>query len=106
MAKYLIEGNYVGEGIKGLLAEGGSSRRQAVEGLVGSMGGQLECLYYAFGDTDVFVVVDLPDNTTAAAASLVASASGAVATKVTVLLTAEEIDAATQKAPDYRPPGS
>ena len=33
MPKYLIEANYVGEGVKGLLKDGGSSRRAAVEKL-------------------------------------------------------------------------
>ena len=105
MAKYLIEANYMGEGLKGLLKEGGSSRRAAVEKLVGSLGGTIEAFYYAFGDTDLFVIADLPDNVTAAAASLTASAAGTATVKVTVLLTAEEMDAAAKKSPSYRPPG-
>jgi uncharacterized protein with GYD domain len=105
MPKYLIKGNYVGAGIKGLWAEGGSSRRAAVDALVTSLGGTLESMYYAFGDTDVFVVAELPDNASAAAASLIASASGAVTVDVTVLLTPEELDAVVEMAPQYRPPG-
>ncbi len=62
MAKYLIQANYVGEGIKGLLKEGGSSRRAAVEKLAESLGGTIEAYYYAFGDTDLFVIADMPDN--------------------------------------------
>jgi len=105
MPKYLVEANYVGEGVKGLLKEGGSGRRAAVEKLFGSVGGKIESFYYAFGDTDLFVIADLPDNATAAALSLVVSAAGAATTRVTVLLTPEEIDAATKKTPSYRPPG-
>jgi uncharacterized protein with GYD domain len=105
MGKYLIKGNYVGEGVTGLLGEGGSSRRRAVEALVASLGGSVESMYYAFGETDVFVIVNLPDNASAVAASLVAGASGAVETTVTVLVTPEEVDAAVTMAPDYRPPG-
>lgn len=105
MPKYLVHGSYVGDGVAGLLRDGGTSRRDAVEALVSSLGGSLESLYYAFGDTDVFVVVDLPDNVAAAAASLTAGASGAVAVKVTPLLTAEEIDEATRRSGTYRPPG-
>ena len=105
MAKYLLQGNYVGDGIKGLLKEGGSSRRAAVEKLVESMGGKLEAIYYAFGDTDVFVIVDMPDHISVTAASLAASATGAVSVKTTVLMTPEEVDAAAKIAPDYRPPG-
>ena len=105
MPKYLIQANYVGEGLKGLLKEGGSGRRAAVEKLFGSVGGRVEAFYYAFGDTDVFIIADVPDNATAAALSLTVNASGAATSKVTVLLTPEEIDAAAKKAPTYRPPG-
>lgn len=106
MARYLVHGNYVGEGISGLMKEGGSSRRDAIEKLVASLGGKLESVYYAFGDTDVYAIVELPDNATAAAASLVTNASGAVNVRVTVLLTPEEMDEAAKKAPEYRAPGS
>jgi uncharacterized protein with GYD domain len=105
MPKYLVQANYVGEGIKGLLKEGGSSRRAAVEKLFASLGGKVEAFYYAFGDTDLFVIADAPDNVTAAALSLTVNAAGAATSKVTVLLTPEEIDAASKKSPSYRPPG-
>jgi uncharacterized protein with GYD domain len=105
MPKYLVQANYVGEGLKGLLKEGGSSRRAAVEKLFGSVGGKVEAFYYAFGDTDLFVIADVPDNVTAAALSLIVNAAGTATAKITVLLTAEEIDAATKKTATYRPPG-
>ena len=106
MAKYMIQGNYVGEGVKGLLKEGGSKRRAAVEKLIGSLGGKVESLYYAFGATDIYGVVDMPDNVSAAAVALTVNASGAVAIQTTVLMTPEEMDEATKKTPNYRPPGS
>ena len=105
MSKYLVQANYAGEGLKGLLKEGGSSRRAAVETLFESVGGKVESFYYAFGDTDLFVIADLPDNVTAAALSLIVNASGTATAKITVLLTAEEIDAASQKNATYRPAG-
>ena len=105
MPKYLIQANYVGEGLKGLLKEGGSSRRAAVEKLFGSVGGRIETFYYAFGDTDLFIIADVPDNVSAAALSLTVNAAGAATARITVLLTAEEIDAAAKKTPTYRPPG-
>jgi uncharacterized protein with GYD domain len=105
MPKYLAQVNYIGEGIKGLLKEGGSSRRAAIEKLFGSVGAKVEALYYAFGDIDLFVIIDAPDNITAAALSLTVNAAGAATTKVTVLLTPEDIDAAAKKTPTYRPPG-
>lgn len=105
MPKYLIQANYVGEGIKGLLKDGGTGRRAAVEKLFSSAGGKVEAFYYAFGDTDLFVIADVPDNVTAAALSLIVNAAGTATAKVTVLLTPEEIDAAAKKTPSYRPPG-
>lgn len=106
MAKYLIQANYVGEGVKGLLKEGGSSRRDAINKLVASVGGKVESVYYAFGDTDVFVVAEVPDNVTAAAIALTVGATGAVSIKTTVLMTPEEVDQATKKSPVYRAPGA
>ena len=105
MAKYLIEANYVGEGIKGLLKEGGTSRRAVVEEAAKTVGGTLEAFYYAFGDTDLYAIVDLPDNATTAGLSLSIAASGTVALKTTALLTPEELDDAGKASPSYRPPG-
>lgn len=105
MPKYLIQANYVGEGLRGLLKEGGSSRRAAVEKLFGSVGGKVEAFYYAFGDADLFIIADVPDNVTAAALSLIVNAAGSATARVTVLLTAEEIDAAAKMTAAYRAPG-
>ena len=105
MPKFLIQANYVGDGVKGLLKEGGTGRRAAIEKLVQSVGGKLELFYYAFGDVDAYVIVDLPDNASAAAVALTVNASGLAVTKTTVMMTPEEVDAATKKTPSYRPPG-
>jgi uncharacterized protein with GYD domain len=91
--------------LKGLLKEGGSSRRAAVDKAVKGMGGTLEAFYYAFGYTDVFAIADLPDNVDAAALALQITAAGGAKVKTTVLLTPEEIDQSTKKIADYRPPG-
>ena len=105
MPKYLIEASYIGDGVQGLRQEGGSSRRAAVEKACDSVGGRLELFYFAFGDTDAFVIMDLPDNTTAAGVALLVGSSGKVNVKTTVLLTPEEVDAAVKGGGDYRPPG-
>ena len=105
MPKYLIQANYVGEGAKGLLKEGGTSRRAVVEKAVKSLGGTVEAFYYAFGETDAYTIIEFPDNTSAAALALTIIASGAVTVKTTVLMTPEEVDEATKKTPSYRPPG-
>jgi uncharacterized protein with GYD domain len=105
MPKYLITANYVGDGIKGLLKEGGTSRRAAVDKALQSVGGKVEAFFYAFGDADAFVIVDVPDNTSMAALALTVAASGVVTLKTTVLMTPEEVDKAIKKAPTYRAPG-
>jgi uncharacterized protein with GYD domain len=105
MAKYLWKANYVGEGLKGLLKEGGTSRRAVVEKVVKSMGGKLEAFYYAFGETDLYGIADMPDNVSAAAFTLAIAASGVIKLKTTVLLTPEDLDNAVKKTPSYRPPG-
>jgi len=105
MPKYLLQASYTVEGIKGLRKEGGTSRRAAAEQLVKSLGGTVESFYYAFGDNDVYTVVDMPDHASMSAAALAIGASGAVTGKTIVLLTAEEVDAATKKTLTYRAPG-
>ena len=105
MPKYLFHGSYTEEGLKGLLEEGGSKRREAAEQVVRSVGGTLEAYYFAFGDSDFYVIVDTPDNVSTTAASLIVNASGAVKVKTVVLLTPEEVDQVVKKTVDYRPPG-
>ena len=105
MPKYLFEVSYRTDGVKGLLKEGGSGRRSAVEQLLKSAGGKLEAMYYAFGETDVYLIAELPDNASAAAISLATAISGMVRTNVVPLLSPEEIDAAGKKSIKYRPPG-
>ncbi|MBI2155121.1 MAG: GYD domain-containing protein [Candidatus Rokubacteria bacterium] len=105
MPKYLVQASYTTEGIRGLLKDGGSKRRAAAEQAIKSLGGRLEAFYFAFGDTDAFVIADAPDNISAAAVSLAVGASGAVHAKTTVLLTPEEMDQATKKTVSYSPPG-
>ena len=78
MPKYLFEASYTSEGIKGLLKEGGSSRRAKVEEMIRGLGGKLEAFYYALGEPDAYTIADLPDAATAAAVSLRVNASGAV----------------------------
>ncbi|AVZ76905.1 GYD domain protein [Streptomyces lunaelactis] len=106
MSKYLFRVTLTMEGLKGLLKEGGTARREVVERMVQSLGGQLESMHWAFGEEDVYVVVDLPGNASAAAMGLTASAAGGVRTSTVVLLTPEEIDEAVRQKVDYRAPGA
>jgi uncharacterized protein with GYD domain len=105
MPKYLVQGSYTVEGAKGLLKDGGTKRRAAIEALIKGLGGRLEAFYFAFGDTDAYVIIDLPDQVTASALALTVGASGAVGIKTTVLVTPEEVDQAVKKTVQYRAPG-
>jgi len=106
MAKYLFIVSYSAEGAQGLLIEGGSSRRSAIEGLVRGRGGSLESFYFAFGGDDVYALAELPDRESAIALSLAVSASGAASVRTVVLIDPEEIDAATAGPVGYRSPGT
>lgn len=105
MPKYLVVGSYTAEGAKGLLKDGGSKRRQIAEAALNSVGATMEQFYFAFGDHDIYAIVDAPDNVSVAAASLAISAAGGAQTKTVVLLTPDEIDRATKKTMIYQPPG-
>ena len=105
MPRYLYQASYTADGTKGLLKDGGSRRRIAVEEAARALGAKVEAFYFVLGDPDVIVIVDAPDNVSATAVSLVVNASGAVRLKTSVLLTPEELDRASQKAPIYRAPG-
>jgi uncharacterized protein with GYD domain len=106
MPKYLLQISYTLDGVKGVVAKGGSARRAAGQAAAESVGGTLDSIYFAFGDTDVFAIADLPDNAAAAALALSVSASGGATVRTVVLLTPEEIDAATSQKVQYTPPGS
>src|SRR6266516_6738511 len=105
MPKYLWQASFNSHAVRGVVKEGGTSRREAIAHMVEAAGGTLEAFYFAFGDEDVVVIADLPDEEAALAIALAVNSSGLVTVKTTVLLTPEEIDAAGQRSVEYRPPG-
>lgn len=106
MPKFLVEGSYTAQGAGGLLKEGGSSRQETVTALIEGMGGSVESWYYAYGEIDVYVIVDAPDDETMIAVTLAIGASGAVNLKTTVLLESSVLNDASTKMVNYRPPGA
>lgn len=106
MAKFLIKASYSSDGAKGLIKDGGSARRAAVEKSTAALGGKVESFYFAFGEDDVIVIVDAPDTTSAIALSLAVNATGAVRLRTCPLITVEEMDAASHKSVAYRAPGA
>ncbi|WP_435222705.1 GYD domain-containing protein [Streptomyces sp. Tue6028] len=105
MPKFLIQATYTPEGTMGLLDEGASGRRAAVDQVVTGLGGTVEAMYFAFGQDDIVIIVDFPDPVSMAAASLAVKASGALHTRATPLLTLDEIDEAARRQVLFRAPG-
>jgi len=106
MPKYLWQVAYTAEGAQGLLAEGGTGRRDAVKQMLESVGGSLEAFYFALGADDLVVIGELPDNVSAAALSLQTAVGGAARSRTTVLLSPDDLDEATHRSVEYRKPGS
>jgi uncharacterized protein with GYD domain len=104
--KYLLQVNYTLDGVKGVLAQGGSARKAAASAAAKSAGGKVESFHFALGSTDVYVIAELPDNAAAAALALNVSAGGGATVTTTALLTTEEIDKAAGTKVKYHPPGS
>ncbi|MDQ1402871.1 MAG: hypothetical protein QOG03_1187 [Actinomycetota bacterium] len=105
MAKYLILASYTPEGMKGVIAKGGTARQDAVAKMLADVGGTLESFYFAFGGDDAYVTADVPDNVAAAAIGMAVGASGGASCKTIVLLTPEEIDRAAKTGVNYQAPG-
>jgi uncharacterized protein with GYD domain len=106
MPHYLIEASYTTAGVEGVADKGGTARRDAVAQLIVASGGRLESFFFAFGDADVYAIAELPSNEAATAVALSINRSGSTKIKTVVLLTPEQVDAAANMAPDYRPPGA
>jgi uncharacterized protein with GYD domain len=105
MPHYLIQVAYNSQGVAALVNEP-QDRIEKVRPAIEALGGRLECAYYAFGEHDIVLTVEMPDNTKAAAMALAVGAGGAVSKyTTTVLLTPEEAVQAMSDAADsvYKP---
>jgi uncharacterized protein with GYD domain len=105
MPKYLIQGRYTPEGLKGLAKDKASGRKAAVQAAVKNLKGKVESLYFSFGSDDVVVIVEAPDNIAVAALSMTVGSTGLVNIRTTPLLTVEELDQALALPSKYRAPG-
>ena len=105
MAKYLVEARYTIDGAKGLQADGGTARRAATEKAIASVGGRMEAFYFAFGDVDAYVIVDLPDDAAMVALQLAVNSTGRISSRTVKLITPEDVDKATKQTVAYKPPG-
>jgi uncharacterized protein with GYD domain len=105
MPKYLIQGSYTADGLKGLMKDKASGRKAAVVAAMKSIKSKLESMYFTLGADDVTLIVEAPDNVTIAALSIAASAQGMVRIRTTPLLSVAEVDQALETIPKYRAPG-
>ena len=107
MAKYMIKASYSPEGIKGVMAKGGSARAEAIEKLASGVGGTVDGVYFSFGSEDLYAIVDAPSHEAMAAIAGTVGQTGALRTYETVvLLTPAQLDEASKMTIDYAPPGN
>ena len=97
MPKYLVKVSYSADGTRGLLRDGGRNRRQAVTSMVEGLGGEVEAFYYAMGEDDLYIILNLPSNADMAAVSMAVTASGGARFNTVTLLTPEEVDEAARR---------
>ena len=105
MPRFLAQSSYTPEGTKGLVREGGTQRREAVQQAIETMGGTLEAFFFGYGDTDVYAICDFPDITSALSVKLALNSSLAGHVTLVALATPEEVDAAAKRPLMYRMPG-
>ncbi|WP_233599652.1 GYD domain-containing protein [Micromonospora sp. M71_S20] len=106
MAKFMLTSTYTVEGINGLMKDGGTKRAEVIRALIDNSGGRMEALYFGFGQYDTYVVCDLPDHRTAIALATTIRAAGGLDTRVSPLLTPEDVDEALRMQVAYQPPGA
>ena len=107
MPSYLIQVAYTPESWAAMI-KAPQNRLEAVRPVVEKLGGRFEQAWLTFGEYDLVGVVDMPDNTDAAAFAIaVAAGGGCKAFKTTPLLSVDEGIEAMQKAQGagYRRPG-
>ena len=107
MPKFLLKASYKAEGVRAVIKEGGTARANAARALIESLGGTMECFYFALGDDDAIVIVDAPDLNSVLASSMAVNATGTVSCSLVPLVTPAEFDAAAKiSTAAYRAPGA
>lgn len=98
MPSYLVQVAYTSEAMAALVKKP-QDRGSIVAKAIEKLGGSLKSAWLSFGDYDTIVVVDMPDNVSAAAFAIAISAGGSCrSVKTTPLLSVEEGVAAMKKA--------
>ena len=98
MPQYLTQVAYTDESWQSLM-NNPQNRFDALRPVYEKLGGRIINAWFAFGDYDVVVIAEFPDNTSAAALAIAVSAAGTCkAIKTTPLMEAAEGVAAMRKA--------
>jgi uncharacterized protein with GYD domain len=98
MPSYLLQVSYTTEAVAALLKKP-QNRTEVIRKTVKNLGGKLVGTWLSFGEHDVVLIVDMPDNVSAAALAMAAAAGGSLkSTKTTPLLGIDEGMEAAKKA--------
>jgi uncharacterized protein with GYD domain len=106
MPRYLFKVSYSTDGLRGVMKEGAENRATFVSKMAADLGGTIESFDFAFGETDVYVIGEIPDDETAAAIAMAVGASGAGSIETVKLLTPAQVDKARGITTGYRAPGA
>ena len=106
LTKYLLIGQYTASGAAGLLKESYSQRTRAAEGLIASLGGTTDAIYYSYGENDYYAIVNLPDDASVVCAHLNVLASGTIRFRTIRLFEPAELDRACELRLKWTPPGA
>jgi uncharacterized protein with GYD domain len=107
MALYLYQAAYTSESIATQIKQP-QDRLEAVRPAIEAMGAKLVTGGFSFGEYDAVIIIEAPDDTTAAGVALAVAAGGAVrAARTTRLLSGPEWVESLRKAggSQYRPAG-
>lgn len=105
MPRYLFKVSYSVDGVKGVMKEGAENRATFIGKMLADMGGSLDSFDFAFGQTDVYAIGELPDDESAAALAMAVAAAGTGSIETVKLLTPEQVDRSRSMSTGYRPPG-
>lgn len=106
MSRYLYKVSYSAAGMKGVMEEGAEHRKTFIAKMAADMGGSVESFDFGFGETDVYVICEIPSDEMAAAIAMAVGASGVGSIQTVKLLTPAQVDAAREIRTGYRAPGA
>ncbi len=99
MPVYMFQGSYTPESWAAQLKNPQNRAETVGRALCEAAGGKLVGAWYCFGDHDLVLIADMPDNESMTAIALAVAAGGAVTSaKTTVLMSGAEAVAGMKKA--------